>query len=108
MIDTSHLSQVVVPVELPHIDDSTVQYAIDSTGKTVRDANNRSVAIARDLISGKWYAKVSDHWPESEQRSSMTKAGAVHLHSQKAEMRGVWMPLAASKPSSEASGKKAA
>lgn len=95
MLDTSHLANVVVPVELPVIDDSTIQYAIDSTGAAVKDATGRRVAIARDKITGKWYAKVADHWPAQADQKAMIANGAVHLHSQKAEMRGVWMPLAA-------------
>lgn len=92
-MDVSHLANVVVPVEHPVIDDSTIQYGIDSTGATVKDATGRRVAIARDKVGGKWYAKVADHWPAQADQKAMIADGAVHLHSQKAELRGVWMPL---------------
>lgn len=82
------------PESHPVIDDSRVVHATDEKGQRIL-LNKKPVAIARDLISGKFYARVGESLPSNDaDAKELQSAGAVHQPSQNPHLRGIWVPVA--------------
>jgi hypothetical protein len=92
-----------------YLDDRRVIHATDDSGKIVlHEETGKPVQIAQDLITGKWYAKLTDSMPFSNRDKTKLKefidAGAVHVAHSLGSFRGVWVPCADAKPVAKAKG----
>jgi hypothetical protein len=80
-----------------YLDDRQVIHATDENGvRLLHEETGKPIQIARDLISGLWFAKLADSIPFNGQNKARLgeylDAGAVHVAHANGRFRGVWFP----------------
>lgn len=83
-----------------HLDTRFHIHATDGKGNLLKnDLTGQPITIAQDMISGLWFAKVTDSMPffgtkaQKEGLQELIDNGGIHVPHDDERFRGVWVPL---------------